>query len=339
MAREQKTLSGPEKAAVMLIAVGDELAAKVLAELDDAEIHKVSSYMSSLTSVSNSLVDSIIEEFVALFESGQGGYVAGGKEYLRRLLESSMDPKKVSEIMARLSEGEEEDMGGGLDAVRNLDAKTIGAFMRNEHPQTCAIILAHLEPSHAAEVVRELPEKFQPEVMYRMATLDRIAPGVIKELDEALAHEFRTAGTMEGSQIGGVEAVAEIINSMDRATEGNVLGEIEANNPELAESIRQLMFVFEDLISVDDRGMQTILKELDSNDLMLALKTATEPLKEKIFANMSERAALMMKEDLEAMGPVKISDVEKAQQNILRTVKRMEDEGKIVLAGGGEELV
>ncbi len=339
MAREQKTLSGPEKAAVMLIAIGDELASKVLSELDDAEIHKVSSYMSSLNSVSNSMVDNVIEEFVALFESGAGGYVAGGKEYLRRLLESSMDPAKVSEIMARLSEGEEEDMGGGLDAVRNLDAKTIGSFMRNEHPQTCAIILAHLEPSHAAEVVRELPEKFQPEVMFRMATLDRVAPSVIKELDEALAHEFRTAGTMEGSQIGGIEAVAEIVNSMDRATETNVLGEIEASNPELAENIRQLMFVFEDLISIDDRGMQTILKEVDSNDLMMALKTATEPLKEKIFANMSERAALMMKEDLEAMGPVKISDVEKAQQNILRTVKRMEDEGKIVLAGGGEELV
>jgi flagellar motor switch protein FliG len=285
------------------------------------------------------MVEAVVEEFVDLLESGQGGYVSGGRDYLRKLLESSMDPKKVAEIMERITAGEDEDVGGGLEAVRHLDPKTIASFMRSEHPQTCAIILAHLEPAHAAEVIRELPEKFQPEVTFRMATLDRVPPGVIKELDEALAHEFRTAGTMEGSKIGGVEAVAEIINNMDRATEGNVLGEIEATNPEMAESIRQLMFVFEDLIKVDDRGMQAILKEVDSNDLLLAMKTSTEPLREKIYANMSERAALMMREDLEAMGPVKISDVEKAQQNILRTVKRMEDEGKIVLAGGGEQLV
>lgn len=339
MAAVEKKLSGPEKAALMLIAVGDDLAAKVLSQLEEGEIHRISTYMSSMGSVPNEVVDNVVEEFVQMVESGKGGYITGGKDYLRKLLESALDPKKVAEIMERISAGEEEDVGGGLEAVRHLDAKTIASFLRNEHPQTCAIILAHLDPAHAAAVIKELPERFQPEVAYRIATLERIPPGVIKELDEALAHEFRSTGAMEGSQIGGVESVAEIINNMDRATETNVLSEIESINPELAENIRQLMFVFEDLVKIDNRGLQTILKEVDSNELLMALKTASDKLKDKIFANMSERAALMMKEDLDAMGPQKLSDVEKAQQGVLRIVKRLEEEGKIVLAGGGEELV
>jgi len=339
MAGDKKTLSGPEKAAALLIAVGDEVAAKVLSELDENEIHKISTYMSGMTAVSNDTVNNIIEEFVDIVESGRGGYMSGGRDYLKKLLESTLDPKKVNEIMERISAGDEENVGGGLEAVRHLDAKTIASFMKSEHPQTCAIILAHLDPSHAAAVIKELPERFQPEVAFRIATLERIPPGVIKELDEALAHEFRSAGTMEGSQIGGVDAVAEIINNMDHTTEVNVLSEIEAINPELAENIRQLMFVFEDLIRIDDRGMQTILKDVDQGELLMALKTASDKMKDKVFANMSERAALMMKEDLETMPPVRLSEVEKAQQSILRVVKRLEEEGKIVLAGGGEELV
>ncbi|MBI4665474.1 MAG: flagellar motor switch protein FliG [Nitrospinae bacterium] len=336
---ERKNLSGPEKAAALLIAVGDDLASKILAEMDENEIQKVSMYMSTMTSVSNELLNNIVEEFVDLIESGRGGYASGGREYLRKVLESALDPKKVGEILDRVTAGEEENVGGGLEAVRHLDPKTVASFLRNEHPQTCAIILAHLDPQHAALVIKELPEKFQSEVTYRIATLERIPPGVIKELDEALAHEFRTTGAMEGSQLGGLESVAEIINSMDHATEVNVLSEIEALNPELAEGIRQRMFVFEDMIKIDDRGMQTILKEIDQNELLVAMKTTSEKLKDKIFANMSERAALMMKEDLETMPPVRLSEVEKAQQSILRVVKRLEEEGKVVLAGGGEELV
>ena len=336
---DRKSLTGPEKAAIMLVAVGDELASKVLAELDENEIQKLSTYMNTMGAVSNEVVDNVIEEFVDLLESGKGGYVSGGREYLKKMLEKSLDPTKVAEIMDKITTPMEEEMGGGLEAIRHLDPKTIASFLSNEHPQTCAIILAHLDPGHAAATLKELPERFQPEVAFRLATLERIPPGVIKELDQALAHEFRSTGAMEGSQIGGVEAVAEIINSLDRATETNVLAEIESINPELAENIRQLMFVFEDLVKIDDRGMQTILKEVNSNELILALKTCSEQLREKIFANMSERAALMMKEDLEAMGPVKLSEVEKAQQGILRTVKRLEEEGKVVIAGGGEELV
>lgn len=339
MAAEKKTLSGPEKAAVMLVALGDELAGKVLEELDENDIHKISSYMSAMGTVSNQVVTNVLEEFVDMMDSGKAGYLAGGRDYLQKLLEKSLDPSKTAEIMDRIASPDDEDIGGGLEAIRNLDPKTVAGFLSHEHPQTCAIILSHLDPPQAAAVIKELPERFQPDVMYRIATLSRIPPGVIKDLDQVLATEFRSAGAMEGAQIGGVESAAEIINSMDRVTEANVLGEIESISPELVNDIKQLMFVFEDLLKLDDRGMQAVLKEINSDELILALKTASEPLKEKIFANMSERAALMMKEDLEAMGPVRVADVEKAQQSILGVVKRLEEEGTIVLSTGGEDLV
>lgn len=341
MVFDNKRMTGPEKAAMLLVSMGDELAGQVLARLDEQEIHKLSSYMNAMGAVSSEKVNLVLEEFIDMIESGQGGYVVGGKDFLRKMLEKTLDPQKAAEIMDKLVDTDEaeQDIGGGLDAVRSLDAKTVASFLNHEHPQTCAIILSHVDPAHAAAIIKELPESFQPDVTYRIATLERIPPGVIKELDQALGNEFRSAGAMEGSQIGGVEAAAEIINSMDRATEMNVLSEIEAISGELAEGIRQLMFVFEDLLKIDDRGMQAILKEVNSDELLIALKSASEPLKEKIFSNMSERAALMMKEDLEAMGPVRITDVEKGQQGILSIVKRMEEEGKVVIAGGGEELV
>lgn len=340
--KDGRQLTGAEKAAIMLIAVGDQLAGKILEELDDSEIAKLSGYMTALGNVPSNTVDEVAEEFVEVMESGEGGIVAGGRDFLRKMLESTMDADKASELLDSLSWGAEEEdtTGGGLEAVRNLDPTTIASFLKNEHPQTCAIIMAHLDPQRAALVIKELPERFQGEVTFRLATLERIPPGVIKELDAALAQEFRATGAMEGSQIGGIEAVAEIVNNLDRTTETAILSEVESINPELAESIRNLMFVFEDLNGIDTRGMQAVLKEINSDDLILAIKTASEPLKEKIFASMSERAALMMKEDLEAMGPVKVSDVETAQASIIRIVKRMEEEGKVAIAGaGGEELV
>lgn len=339
--KDGRQISGAEKAAIMLIAVGDKVAGKILEELDDTEISKLSGYMTSLGNIASITVDEVAEEFVDAMEAGEGGLVAGGREYLRKMLEASMEPDKVAELLDTLSWANEEDeaSGGGLEAVRNLDPATIARFLKNEHPQTCAIIMAHLDPARAAQVIKELPERFQSEITFRLATLERIPPGVIKELDAALAQEFRSTGAMEGSQIGGIDSVAEIMNNLDRAAESAILAEVESINPELAENIRNLMFVFEDLNSLDTRGMQTVLKEVNSDDLLLALKTASEPLQEKIFSSMSERAALMMKEDLEAAGPVKVSDVEAAQQVIIRIVKRLEEEGKIAIAGSGEDLV
>ncbi|MFQ5559132.1 MAG: flagellar motor switch protein FliG [Nitrospinota bacterium] len=333
-------LSGAEKAAVLLLLLGDELAAEVIKFLEDGEIQRIGNHMSVLGNVSDEDVEAVSEDYINETLGGSGGLVSGGLNYVRKLLEGSLEEWKANEIFDKISPpGEGGDEGGGLEIVRQLEPKVIASFLKNEHPQTCAIVLSHLDGDHAGLVLVELPEKFQTEVTYRMATLERIGPGVLKELDNALAAEFRNAGATEGSKIGGVNAVAGVLNQMDHSTEARILSEIEGNNPAIAEEIRKLMFVFDDLEKVDGRGIQTILKEVGNEDLLLSMKTASELLKEKIFSNMSERAAQMMREDLQAMGPVKLSDVEKAQQVIIQAAKKLEDEGKIAIGGGGEELV
>lgn len=340
MARKKAEFSGAEKVAVLMMSMGESLASKVLSKLDEKEIHKVVNYMSHIENITPQHIENVAQEFFELLESGEGAMLVGGKEYMKKMLERTMDPAKVEEIMGAVSApAGQEELSGGLESIRRLDAKTMSGFLRNEHPQTVAIILAHLDSQHAAEVLKELPGKFQSEIVFRMATLERISPSVLKDLDQALAAEFQEASITEGSALGGVEAVAEIVNALDHNLEVSILSEVEGLNPELAESIRNLMFVFEDLANVDDRGMQAILKEVTNEDLLLALKTSSDALKQKIFDNMSKRASSMMQDDLQSMGPVKLSDVEKAQQSVIRIVKRLEEEGKIVLASGGEELV
>lgn len=330
--------TGPEKAAILMMAIGEDAASNVLGKLEDKEIQTLGNYMTYLGNVPSESMDSVAKEFYESLMAGTAGMAVAGKDFIKNTLLRAMDPLKVAEIMDNIAMPGEET-GGGLETIRLLDPKTIVNFLKNEHPQTAAIILAHLDPGQAGEVLKEMPEKIRTEVVYRMATLERIIPGVIKDLDEALQQEFSATGAGEGSKIGGVQSVAEMLNQIDHATESKILGDIEESDPELADSIRQLMFVFADLIKVDDRGMQAILKEVESEDLLLSMKTSAEALKEKIFKNMSERAAMMIKEDLDSMGPVRLSDVEKSQQKILKIAKKLEDEGKIVIGGGGEELV
>ncbi len=333
-------LSGPEKVAVLMISMGETIASKVLAKMNEKEIQAVGNYMSFMENISNEQIDTVAREFFEALEGGEGGILSGGREYLKKMLEKTMDAGKVAEILSKIAApGQTEELGGGLEAIRHLDPKTVAAFLRNEYPQTAAIVLAHLDSAQAGEILKNLPDRFRSEIVFRIATLERVNPSVVADLDRALATEFQSAGAMEGSRLGGVEAVAEIVNNLDHNMEVGILTEIESFNPELAESIRNLMFVFEDLLSVDDKGMQVILKEVSRDDLILGLKTASEQLKEKILHNMSKRAGEMLKEDLAAMGPVKLSDVEKAQQSIIRIVKKLEEDGKVVLAGGGEELV
>jgi flagellar motor switch protein FliG len=333
-------LTGSEKAAVLMVTLGDALASKVFSLLTEKEIQQIGTQMSLMENIEPEAVDGVVKEFFEGLESGSGGMLAGGRDYLKKLLEKMMDPKKVEEVLSRIAApGQTEDFGGGLDAIRHLDSKTVANFLRNEYPQTVAIILAHLDSFQAADILKNMPERFRSEIVFRMATMERVNPSIVADLDVALAAEFQSAGAIEGSRLGGVESVAELVNHLDHNIESAILSEIESTHPELAEEIRSLMFVFEDLMNVDDRGMQTILKEISKDDLVLALKTSSEPLKEKIFRNQSKRAAEMMKEDLDSLGPVKLSDVEKAQQNILRIVKKMEGDGKVILAGGGEELV
>ncbi len=333
-----RKLSGPERAAVLLMNLGEEIAAKVLLNLDDREIQNIGNYISDLGDVDLDTMDSINKDFYNMVESGIGGLGKGGMDFLKSALMQALDPAKATEILNNITTPGEE-MGGGLETVRLLDPKIISSFIVSEHPQTAAIILAHLDPPVASLTIRELPEENRMEIIHRLATLERVAPSVIRELDEALQAEFRTSGAVSGNKLGGVEIAAEVMGSLDRETEMSILIAMDEVDLDLANEIRNLRFTFEDILKIDDAGIQQIMKEINQEDLVVGLKTATDELKEKLFSNMSERAGLMMKEDLESLGPKKISEVQKAQQKVIAVCKKLEEEGKIVIGGGGDEMV
>ncbi len=333
-----RKLSGPERAAVLLMNLGEEIAAKVLLNLDDREIQNIGNYISELGDVDLDTMDSINKDFYNMVESGIGGLGKGGMDFLKSALMQALDPAKATEILNNITTPGEE-MGGGLETVRLLDPKIISSFIVSEHPQTAAIILAHLDPPVASLTIRELPEESRMEIVHRLATLERVAPSVIRELDEALQAEFRTSGAVSGNKLGGVEIAAEVMGSLDRETETSILIAMDEVDLDLANEIRNLRFTFEDILKIDDSGIQMLMKEINQEDLVIGLKTATDELKEKLFSNMSERAGLMMKEDLESLGPKKISEVQKAQQKVIAVCKKLEEEGKIVIGGGADEMV
>jgi flagellar motor switch protein FliG len=331
----EREYTGPEKSAILLLALGEDIIPLVFKHLNDQEIQRISNYMSYTRSVDLETVNEIIEEFAEMTGS-VGGMVAGGKEYVRKLLEKALDPEKAEWIINNLSIPTLET---GLEALRWLDARTIARFLQGEHPQTIAVIVAHLDPTQAGTVLMSLPPSLQAEVLLRIAKLEHIPPGVIQELDKVLRNELKATGAFETGQVGGIQSVAEILNNVDQSSEREIMEQIEQINANLADEIRQLMFVFEDLLGVDDRGMQMILKEVSNEDMTLALKTASEELREKTFRNMSQRAADMLREELEVMGPVRLTDVEKAQQKITQIAKRLEAEGKIVIGGKGDNAI
>ena len=333
-----RKLSGPERAAVLLMNLGEEIAAKVLLNLDDREIQNIGNYISDLGDVDLDTMDSINKDFYSMVQSGIGGLGKGGMDFLKSALMQALDPAKATEILNNITTPGEE-MGGGLETVRLLDPKIISSFIVSEHPQTAAIILAHLDPPVASATIRELPEENRMEVIHRLATLERVAPSVIRELDEALQAEFRTSGAVSGNKLGGVEIAAEVMGSLGRDTEMSILTAMDEVDLDLANEIRNLRFTFEDILKIDDAGIQMIMKEINQEDLLIGLKTATDELKEKLFSNMSERAGLMLKEDLESLGPKKISEVQKAQQKVIAVCKKLEEDGKIVIGGGADEMV
>lgn len=324
--------NGAKKAAILLLALGEDVAPLALQYLTDKEIQRISNYMSHMTEVGPDIVDTVLEEFFELVNSVEG-LIAGGKEYVKRLLGKALNPEKAESILSNLSMPSLET---GLEALKWLDPQTIARFLQGEHPQTIAVIMAHLEPVQAGTVMTALPVSQQTDVLMRIANLERVPPGVIRELDKVLQKELKATGAFETNKVGGIEAVAEILNNVDQASEREIMGTIEDLDAPLADEIRQLMFTFEDLNSVDDRGMQSIMREIANDELTLALKTASDTLREKILRNMSQRAAEMLREELEVMGPVRVSDVEQAQQKITQAAKRLEGEGKIVLGGKGE---
>ncbi len=330
MAENKKEIKKRKKIAAIMLALGDDVSAKVLKYLEELDLHMLGNEMTFLDKVSPKELEEYMNEF--LKELGKEPEVEGGLDNIKKILIKAFGEEKAKQMI--------EKMGTPLKKIpfyslANIDPKMIANFIKNEHPQTIAVILAHLTGPQAAETLANLPENLQTDVVLRIAKLETVSPDVVNELEKALEEEVKSAGGGESHQVGGIEPVAEILNNVPKEIEQSILETIEEDNPEIAEEIRKKMFVFEDLVYVDDRGIQSILKEVSNEDLLLALKTATEGIKEKIFKNMSSRAADMIKEDLEAMGPVKLSDVEKAQMNIIQVAKRLEDEGKIVVAKGG----
>jgi flagellar motor switch protein FliG len=329
---DEQGLTGAEKVSILLLILGENVAPLVLKKMTEQEIQRISNSMSHMREVDMSAVEQVLNEFFSLTGSVEG-IVAGGTEYVKKLLLKALDPEQVEVILSNLSVPTLET---GLEALRWLDPKTIARFLRSEHPQTVAVIVAHLDPTQAGSVLNSLPPAVQADVLIRIAKLEHIPAGVIQELDKVLQRELRATGALETDQVGGVKAVAEILNNVDQASEREIMSHIEESNAPLAEEIRQLMFVFEDLLGVDDRGMQTILREVANDDLKMAMKTASDDLTQKILRNLSQRAADTLREELQLLGPVRVSDVEKAQQKITQVAKRLENEGKLMLGGKGE---
>ena len=330
-------MNGTERAAIFLLDLGEEKAAQVLANMDEEEIQTLGNFMSTVGEVDSSTMDSVNRDFYKLVETGSSKLNTGGMGFLESALKKVIDPVKVSQVLKNITSPEEE-VSGGLETVRSLDPKVIASFIRKEHPQTAAIILAHLDGNVASQTLREIPESQRAEIVHRLATLERVSPQVIRDLDEALQNEFKKSAAVSGKKLGGVEMAAKLMASLDRSTETDILASMEGIDPNMVDEIRNLRFTFEDILRIDDNGVQLVIKEVQNEDLLVSLKTATDELKDKLFSNMSERAAQMLKMDLESLGPIKISEVEKAQQNIISVCKHLEENGRILIAGG-EALV
>ncbi|MFO8031597.1 MAG: flagellar motor switch protein FliG [Desulfohalobiaceae bacterium] len=330
-----ENLSGTQKIAVLLLALGESYATQAFQDMEQQEIVQVSKAMAELDSVPQETVESVLQEFTSSYNYGQKT-LFGGPTQMRKILSKSLDQEVADSVINSL----EYDFGPApFKGLEKFSPNLMAQLLSNEHPQTLALVIGHLSPGNAAEVVQKLPSAVRAEVLMRLARLESVPLDMLYEVDKVLQDQLKAMGG-EGQKVGGVQSVAEILNAVDRSTEEEVLSDIEEESAQMAEDIRELMFVFEDIRDIDDRAVRELLKEISNDDLTLALKGASEDLQQKFFKNLSERAAGMIQEDLEIMGPVRLSDVENAQRSIVREVRRLEAEGRIVLAGkGGEDVL
>ncbi len=331
-----ENLDGLQKAAILLVSLKTDLAAQVLTNLDLNAIEAISKEIAKMNEVTANQRRVVLEEFYQMNLAQQ--YVEqGGVEYARSLLEKSLPADKAASILEAVQQSVTVTPFAFL---QKAESENLLTFIQDEHPQTISLIMAHLPAQKAAEVLAGLPAKKQVDVVKRIATMGNTNPEVVGEVEKGLQKRFAAVVTQELEEAGGVESIAEILNLADRATERGLLESLEEEDPELVEHIRRLMFVFEDILLVNDKGVQKVLKEVSNEDLALALKTASEDLRKKIQKNMSERAWSLITEEMEYMGPVRVSDVEAAQQRIVDIVRRLEDAGEIVIQGrGGDEEV
>ena len=336
MAVVREENSGKEKAAMLLIALGPEKSAKIFKHLKEEEIEELTLEIANIRAVSSQMKEKVLEEFYQICLAQQ--YIAeGGITYARQILEKALGSEKALEVLNKLTVSLQVRP---FDFVRKTDPSQLLNFIQNEHPQAIALILAYLRPSQAATVLASLPQEKQADVARRIALMDRTSPDIIKEVERVLEKKLSSLVTEDYTAVGGVDAIVEIINSVDRGTEKYIMETLEVEDTELAEEIKKKMFVFEDIITLDNRSIQRILREVDNNDLAIALKGAGEEVQNVIFANLSKRLATMIKEDMEYMGPVRLRDVEDAQQKIVNIIRKLEDVGEIVISrGGGDEII
>jgi flagellar motor switch protein FliG len=330
-----KKLAGAERAAVLLMSLGEDRAAEVLQHMGPKEVQKVGAAMAQIPNIEKNVVQDVITDFM---EEVEGHASLGGSEdYIRGLLTSALGDDKASQVIDRILLGHSSK---GLEALKWMEPKAVAELIRREHPQIISIVLSYLEPDHAAEILSLMPERTRSDTMMRIATLEGIQPAALNELDYILEKQFTGTNAVQSSSVGGMKTAANILNFMDTAIESEIMDEVKEADAELGQSIEELMFVFDNLADIDDRGIQSLMREVSSDTLVLALKAADETVKEKIFKNMSKRAGEMLRDDLESKGPVKLSDVEGAQKEILSIARRMMEAGELSLGGkGGEEYV
>lgn len=328
---EYSLLTGQDKGAILLSSLGPTTSALIFKHLKDNDVKRMISHMGNMRKAPIWMVKKVLEEFysilnedaVLLFSDNRG----------KDFIVNALGEERAKHLLGQVVEA-----GGSntLESLELVDTRTLANFLINEHPQTISLIIAHLAPERKVDVLRRLPEGLQAEVVLRVANLDFVSPEFIAQLDDVLKTELSTLGSIDINQLGGVGPIADMLNLMDKNSEKTVMSRVEEKDPELAEEIRKLMFVFEDLVYVDDRGIQELLKAVDTQKLCIALKTAPEEVKIKFFKNMSTRAANLLKEDLDALGPTKLADVEKAQTEIVQKCKELESQGKAIISRGGD---
>lgn len=332
---QRRQFTGKEKVAILLIALGPQKSAEIFKHLNEDEIEELTLQIANMRMVSPEEKKMIIEEFYQLCLAQE--YISeGGINYAKDVLERALGSEKAMDIISKLTSSLHVKP---FEFIRKADPNQLLNYIQNEHPQTIALILSYLSPSQAAQILSSLPLEKQSDVTRRIATMDRTSPEVIREIESILESKFSNILTQDYTTTGGIQSVVDILNSVDRGTEKHIMEELDAKDAELSEEIRRRMFVFEDIIILDNRSIQRIIREIDNSQWAIALKGASEEVKEVVFSNMSKRLSEMIKEDIEFMGPVRIRDIEDAQQNIVNVIRKLEEDGEIITPRGGDEII
>lgn len=336
MAAREKKLTGKQKAAILLISLGPDYSASIYKHLSEEEIERLTLEISGVKKVDTEIKEEIFEEFhnIALAQD----YISqGGIGYAKTVLEKALGSEQAQNIINRLTSSLQVKP---FDFARRADAGQILNFIQNEHPQTISLILSYLDPQQAGQILSELPQEVQADIAKRIAIMDSTSPEIINEVEAILERKLSSTVTQDYTQTGGVEAVVEVLNGVDRATEKTILDALEIQDPELAEEIKKRMFVFEDIVTLDNRSIQRVIRDCENEDLLLSLKVSSDEVKEVVFRNMSQRMVETFKEEMEYMGPVRLRDVEEAQSRIVATIRRLEETGEIIIArGGGDDII